>query len=203
MKAQISTLFVDIGGVLLTNGWDHTARLKVARTFSLDFEEFEERHRALFDLFETGKISLKEYLDHTVFYKKQSFSRKAFQDSMLAQSKPYTDMIKLIKEIKNRYGLRIVAVSNEGLELMEYRIKKFALRSFIDVCIASCFVHLKKPDKDIWKLALTTSGAAPQEVFYIEDRPLFVEIAASLGIRGHVHTHYKSTKVKLEKILKG
>lgn len=144
-KKLISTLFLDIGGVLLTNGWDHDSRKRAAELFGLDATEMNERHHLTFDTYEEGKISLDEYLARVVFYCDRRFSQEEFKDFMFAQSRPIPEMIKLVRQIKKAYGLEIAALSNEGRELTMYRVEKFQLREFIDFFISSCFVHYRKP----------------------------------------------------------
>ena len=198
MQSQITTLFLDIGGVLLTNGWDHNSRKRAAETFGLDYEEMSERHHLTFDTYEEGKLSLDTYLDRVVFYKQRSFSREEFKKFMFAQSKPYPDVIKLIRGLKTQYRLRVAAVSNEGRELTLYRVQQFELRTFIDFFVSSCFVHYRKPDEDIYRIALDISQAQSKQVAYIDDRGMFVEIARSLGITGIIHTGYDATRKALE-----
>jgi putative hydrolase of the HAD superfamily len=195
---SITTLFLDIGGVLLTNGWDHNMRRKAAEIFDLDYEELNERHHLTFDTYEAGKLSLHEYLQRVVFYKQRSFSPQEFRDYMFSQSQPYPDMIDLVCNLKERYGLKIAAVSNEGRELTVYRIREFDLGSFIDFFISSCFVHFRKPDEDMYRIALDIAQVPPEKVVYIEDRPMFVQIAKELGIHGIVHTGYESTRAALD-----
>jgi putative hydrolase of the HAD superfamily len=193
----ITTLFLDIGGVLLTDGWDHHARKRAAKNFKLKWADMEERHQLNFDTYEEGKLTLEEYLGRVVFYQKRPFTRAQFRRFMFAQSKPYPQMIELVRKLKGRYGLKIVVVSNEARELNSHRIKKFKLDGFVDSFISSCFVHLRKPDADIFRLALDVAQAAAQQVVYIENTPMFVQIAEGLGIRSILHTDYRSTCAKL------
>jgi putative hydrolase of the HAD superfamily len=195
---EISALFVDIGGVLLTNGWDHNSRQKGAEKFDLNYHDMNERHHLTFDTYEEGKLSLDEYLNRVIFYKERSFSRRTFKDFMFAQSQPYPEMLNLLRDLKRQYRLRIAAVSNEGRELTVYRIRKFELGQIIDFFISSCFVHFRKPDRDIYQMALDVSQISAEKVIYLEDREMFVDEARSLGINGVVHTDYKSTKQALE-----
>ena len=150
----ITTLFVDIGGVLLTDGWVHKYRALAAKTFDLDFKEMEIRHYLNFNTYESGKLGLDEYLKRVVFYEGRKFSFNAFKKFMFSQSKPYPLMINLITKIKAKYGLKIIVVSNEAREINAYWIKKFKLGLFVDSYISSCYVGLCKPDKDIFRLAL-------------------------------------------------
>ena len=193
----ITTLFLDIGGVLLTNGWDHIARRRVAKHFQLDWAEMEERHRLTFEIHEEGKLTFEEYLGRVVFYQKRPFTRAQFRRVMCAQSKPYPEMIELIAQLKVRHGLKIAVVSNEAREVNAYRIRKFKLAGFVDSFISSCFVHIRKPDADIFRLALDIVQAPARQVVYIENTPMFVQIAESLGIRSILHTDYTSTRAKL------
>ena len=196
-KDGIVALFLDIGNVLLTNGWDHAMRQRAAQKFALDYEEMNERHHLTFDTYEEGKLSLAEYLGRVVFYRPRSFSPEDFRDFIFAQSKPKPDMIQLVQELKERYGLKTAAVSNEGRELTLYRVKKFKLSSFIDFFISSCFVHLRKPDEDMYRLALDCAQVEAEQVIYIDDRPMFVEVALALGIHGIHHTDFASTRKAL------
>lgn len=198
MHSQITTLFLDIGGVLLTNGWDHNSRKRAAETFGLDYDEMSERHHLTFDTYEEGKLSLDEYLRRVVFYQERSFSREEFKTFMYAQSKPYPDMIQLIRGLKTQYSLRVAAVSNEGRELTMYRVQQFELRTFVDFFISSCFVHYRKPDEDMYRIALDISQAQLEQVIYIDDRAMFVEVARDLGMTGIVHSGYEATRTSLE-----
>jgi putative hydrolase of the HAD superfamily len=197
-KKKINTLFLDIGGVLLTDGWSRDSRQVAADQFKLDFTDMEARHNLTFDTYELGKLTLDEYLDRTVFFEKRSFTKKEFRDFMFSRSKPFPEMIQFIVGLKKKYGLKIAVVSNEGRELNTYRIEKFDLCDFIDFFISSCFVHFRKPDADIFKVALDIAHVDPAEVIYIEDRPMFVSIADSLGITGIRHIDRKTTAAKLK-----
>jgi putative hydrolase of the HAD superfamily len=194
----ITTLFLDIGGVLLTNGWGHNMRRKAAEIFGLDYEEMNERHHLTFDTYEEGKLNLYEYLNRVIFYQERPFSLEEFRAYMFEQSQPYQEMIDLVCDLKAHYNLKIAAVSNEGRELTIYRIQKFELGKFIDFFVSSCFVHYRKPDADIFRIALDIAQVPPAEVVYIEDRLMFVEVAQSLDIRGIHHTSYDSTRESLE-----
>lgn len=199
-KVTITTLFLDIGGVLLTNGWDRAMRKKAAKTFRLDEEEMNERHHLTFDIYEQGKLTLDDYLDRVVFYRQQPFPREEFKEFMFAQSRPYPEMIELFRRLKSRHGLKIAAVNNEGRELNEFRIREFGLGSCVDFFISSCYVHFRKPDKDIYRIALDIAQTSTEQVVYFDDRPIFVEVAASMGIRGIVHSGYQTTLAALKKL---
>ncbi|HEY8160611.1 MAG TPA: HAD hydrolase-like protein [Methylobacter sp.] len=196
-STAITCLFVDIGGVLLTNGWDHNLRKQAATDFKLDWGEMESRHHLNVNVYEEDKLTLKEYLARVVFHEERPFTPAQFRDFMFAHSQSYPDMIELITQLKIRYGLKIVVISNEAREINEYRIKKFKLDAFVDFFVSSCYVHLRKPDKDIFRLALDITQVPSKQIAYIENTSLFVQVAESLGIRSILHTDYKSTCEKL------
>jgi len=193
----ITCVFLDIGGVLLTDGWDHHARKRAATTFKLEWAEMEDRHHLTFDTYEEGKLTLDEYLSRTVFYKKQPFTRDQFREFMFAQSRPHPEMIELVAQLKVRHRLKIAAVSNEARELNAYRIREFKLNGLVDLFVSSCFVHLRKPDADIFRLALDIAQTPAEQIVYIENTRMFVQIAEGLGIRSILHTDYASTCAKL------
>jgi putative hydrolase of the HAD superfamily len=196
-STEITCLFLDIGGVLLTNGWDHHARKRAAAHFKLELAEMEDRHHLTFDTYEEGKLTLDEYLNRVVFYRKRPFTRAQFRQFMFSQSEPYPEMIELIRKLKAKYGLKIVVVSNEARELNSHRIRRFKLDGFVDAFVSSCFVHLRKPDADIFRLALDIVQTPARQVVYIENTPMFVQIAEGLGIPSILHTDYESTCAKL------
>lgn len=180
---KITTLFLDIGGVLLTNGWDHHARQRAAERFGLDYDDMNERHHLTFDTYESGKLTLGKYLDRVVFDQSRNFSHEEFKEFMFQQSEPLADELDFYCRLKEQHDLVVAAVSNEGRELTEYRVREFDLRKLFDFFVSSCFVHLRKPDEDIYRMALDVSQARPHEVVYVDDRLMFVEVARKMGIR--------------------
>ena len=197
-QAAIPTcLFLDIGGVLLTDGWDHHSRERAATHFKLDWTEMEDRHRLTFETYEEGKLTLDEYLGRVVFCEERAFTRAQFRDFMLAQSKSYPEMIDMVARLKVRHGLKIAVVSNEARELNAHRIREFKLGAVVDFFISSCFVHIRKPDADIFRLALDIAQVPARQVVYIENTPMFVEIAEGLGIRSILYKDYRSTCAQL------
>ncbi len=197
MDNKITTLFTDIGGVLLTNGWDRDARAEAAEKFNLDEEDMQDRHHLTFDTYEVGKITLAEYLHRLVFFERRDFTEDDFKEFMFSKSQPYPNMIKLLRNLKEKYKLKVAVISNEGRELNQYRIDTFKLNEFIDFYVSSSFVHFRKPDADIFKVAIDISQCDIDQSIYIDDRKLFVQVSSDLGLQGIHHTDYESTKQKL------
>jgi len=197
MQKKITTLFTDIGGVLLTNGWDRHARGEASVLFNLDSVDLEERHHLTFDTYEVGKLTLDEYLERIVFFEERNFSYDDFKEFMFKKSLPYPEMIQLICDLKKKYNLKVAVISNEGRELNQYRINTFKLNEFVDFFVSSSFVHFRKPDADIFKVAIDISQSDVETSLYIDDRMLFVQVAEGLGLKGIHHTDYEDTKAQL------
>lgn len=197
---KITCLFLDIGNVLLTNGWGHESRFLAVDKFKLNKAEMEDRHKLTYDTYELGKISLDEYLDRCVFYEKRDFTHEDFKKFMFDQSKKLPGMKENMMLLKNKYNLKIAVVSNEGRELNEYRIRKFKIKELVDFFISSCFVHFRKPDADIFQMALDVAQVNKKEIVYIDDRQMFVDIAKSLGLKGIHHVSLEDTFEKLAKM---
>jgi putative hydrolase of the HAD superfamily len=196
----IEAIFCDVGGVFLTNGWDTGMRKAAAKHFEYDFDDAEKRHRLMYSTHELGKISLDTYLDFTFFNTPQNFTKEQYKEFMFAQSKPLEGMIDIIRNLKAEKGLRIGVVSNEGRELMEYRIKNW-LKDFVDFFCVSAFVGHRKPDPTIFYLATDLAQVAPNKIAYIDDRAEFAEMATDLGLKGLHHTSTESTEKKLRGLL--
>lgn len=196
-KFNINCLFLDIGGVLLTNGWDHLARKRAAIQFKLDWEEMEAGHHLNFETYEIGKLTLDEYLDRVIFHRKRPFTKGEFRDFMFAQSKALSGMRELMGRLKVRYGLKVAVVSNEGLELNAFRISQFKLSGLVDFFVSSCFIHMRKPDSEIFRIALDMAQVPAGQILYVENTPLFAQVAEGFGIHSLVHTDLDSTAAKM------
>lgn len=190
---NLKVLFLDVGGVLLTNGWDRSLREKASEVFQFEEDEMDERHHLTFDTYEIGKISLDEYLRRVLFYKPRSFTPEQIKKFIFEAVQAFPDTIHYLTELKKKYRFRVGMVSNEGRELAVDRVERFQLNDLYDFFIVSSFVHLRKPDTDIYRLALDTAQAPPEKTAYIDDRKLFTEVAETLGIHGIHHTSLDAT----------
>jgi putative hydrolase of the HAD superfamily len=180
--AGISAIFWDVGGVLLSNAWDHTQRAAAMAKFHLDEADFCDRHDMLVSSFERGKISLDEYLERTVFYRKRDFSREEFRHFLLSLSQPYPEALELARRLAKSCRYLMATINNESTDLNAYRIEKFGLREIMSVFVSSCYVGLRKPEEGIYRMALELTQKPPEECCFIDDRPLNLESAARLGM---------------------
>lgn len=179
----IKVLLVDVGGVLLTNGWDTDLRNQAAAHFKIDPEELQQRHEMIFEDFECGKCSFDEYLHHVIFFKKRAFSMDEIKSYIFSTYRPYSKTIHRVKQLKARHHAKLALISNEGREIAEYRFKMFNFHDFVDYFIVSSFVGERKPDPRIYKLALDLCQENPRKVLYLDDREHYFPYARALGIR--------------------
>jgi putative hydrolase of the HAD superfamily len=180
--SKITTLFFDIGGVILSNGWDRGSRRKAADAFHLDWEEFQDRHDLSFPAFDAGQISLEEYLDRTLFYRKRSFTRDDFIKFMYAQSVELPESRAVLDTLTRSAKYFIASINNEPFELNEYRIRTFDLRRNFLAFFSSCYVHLRKPEELIFRVALRVTQQPPDQCVFVDDRPLNLESPRRLGM---------------------
>lgn len=196
--SKIKVLFMDIGGVLLTNGWGHESRQKAAKQFGFDYEEMNSLHNFIYNVFEIGSISLDEYLDTVVFHRSRDFTKEEFKEFMYAQSVELPKMLPWLKNWKRETDLSIFALSNESKELNDYRIDKFELHKVFDGFFSSCYVGARKPDPRIFQKALQIAQVKPNECVYFDDRLMFVNVAKKLGMNTIQHHNFEDTKGILE-----
>ena len=179
---QIRAIFWDVGGVLLTNAWDRAQRERALEQFKLDEAEFDDSHEMVVSSLERGKISLDEYLERTVFYRPRPFAREVFKDYVFSLSQPHADALALARELTNSGKYLMATINNESKDLNLYRIQTFGLREIFSLFVSSCFVGLRKPEEGIYRLALEVTQKPPEECCFIDDRPLNLEAARSMGM---------------------
>jgi putative hydrolase of the HAD superfamily len=197
---EISTIFFDIGGVILTNGWDRDARREAAQAFRLDWEDFQDRHDLSFPAFDAGQITLNQYLDRTLFYRPRSFTREEFTAFMFAQSKEYPDTRAILSALARTGKYLIGAINNEPLELNQYRIEAFQLRHDLQVFFSSCYLNARKPEETIYRIALEVTQRAPESCVFIDDRALNLENPRRLGMNVVHHQNAPQLRKDLQSL---
>ena len=198
--STIRALFWDIGGVLLTNAWDRTERAKAFEKFQLDPDEFHSRHEMIVSSFERGKITLDEYLDRTVFYVPRPFTRDAFRDFMFSLSQPLSERLPFARALAASGKYFMGTINNEARELNLFRIEKFDLRGIFRVFYSSCFVGLRKPERDIYRIALETTQFPADQCCFLDDRAINLEGAAQLGMHTVQVQSLEQMKAELAKL---
>ncbi|MEJ7860194.1 MAG: HAD-IA family hydrolase [Pyrinomonadaceae bacterium] len=181
--AKITHLFFDLGGVCLTNAWDHISRELAAKQFRYDFESSEIRHKTLFEDFETGKISLDRYLDEVIFYQDREFSKNEFVEFLKTQSAAYQSSLDIVKSLAVEKKYCLSTLNNESLELNQFRIDKFGLKQYFTNFFSSCFLGLTKPHSEIYKKVLLITQTAGEQCLFIDDRENNTKAAAECGFQ--------------------
>jgi putative hydrolase of the HAD superfamily len=195
--AEAKAFFFDIGGVVLSNGWDRAARRRAVEEFGLDAEEFEDRHEMVVHGWEMGQITMDDYVRRTVFYRRRPFTRDAFEAFLFGQSREYPEAMALVKQLAASGPWLVAALNNESLELNEYRIQRFGLRNVFSMFLSSCYLGVRKPDEKIYRLALQITQRDPAESVFIDDRDINLEAAARLGMRV---IHYQNPAQLIEEL---
>jgi len=180
---EVTAVFWDVGGVILSNGWDRAARAEAAKKFGLDWEDFQDRHELASPAFETGQITLDTYLQRSVFYRKRAFTREEFVAFIFAQSEEFPESRAILSALAQTRKYLLATINNEPRELNIRRIEQFNLRREFEAFFSSCFVHIRKPDEAIYRLALEVTQRRPEECLFIDDRALNLESARQMGMR--------------------
>ncbi len=198
--AEITTVFWDVGGVILTNGWDREARKRAVAAFHLDFEDFQDRHDLTFPAFDSGQITLNQYLDRTLFYRTRTFTREEFTAFMFAQSKEYPETRELVAKVSRARKYFVASINNEPLELNDYRIEAFQLRRDLQCFFSSCYLHARKPEETIFRIALEVTQRPPEKCVFIDDRPLNLDNPRRLGMHVIHHQNASQTQAELKSL---
>jgi putative hydrolase of the HAD superfamily len=198
--ARFRVLYSDIGGVLGTNGWDSAIRHDACLKFDLSLDEIDKRHQLMFDSFERGFLKFEEYLRWVFFGVPRAFSLETLRDFALSASVPWPENIALLHRVKTANNLKFGLISNEGQGITEYRVNTFGLREIADFMVVSHCVHMRKPDRQIWQLALDLAQVTPDQCVYVDDREMFVDVAAAMGFTAFQHVDLNSTREKFERL---
>jgi putative hydrolase of the HAD superfamily len=193
-------LYSDIGGVLGTNGWDTPLRQRACAFFHVDFDEVDRRHQLMFDSYERGFMRLEEYLRHVFFFTPRDFTLEELRDYVYAGSVGWLENIAFFAQVKRTNGLKLGLISNEGQGITEHRVGKFGLREIADFMVISHCVQLRKPDRQIWQLALDLAQATASESIYVDDREMFVQVAANIGFTAIQHVSLEQTRAEFQRL---
>jgi putative hydrolase of the HAD superfamily len=196
----IRALFWDVGGVLLSNAWDRQQRSKALEHFHVDPDEFQSRHEMVVSSFERGKLTLDEYLDRTIFYRERTFTRRALREFIFSLSEAFPENLAFAQSLANSRRYFMSTINNESRELNDYRIDKFGLCRIFQLFVSSCFVGLRKPERDIYRLALEVTQIPAQQCCFIDDRALNLECAAALGMHTIEMKGLEPLRVELAKL---
>jgi putative hydrolase of the HAD superfamily len=177
-----ATIFFDVGGVLLTNGWDTPTRKRAAEEFGIEYAEFQTRHEMLKTAFETGRLSLDAYVARTVFHRSRMFSPEEFKQFMFAQSQSLGDSLEWVRALAATGKYRLFTLNNESRELHEYRVRAFKLGEIFEASFTSCYLGQVKPDEEIYTNALGMAGCTRERAIFVDDRLLNIEAAVALGL---------------------
>ncbi len=181
--AKVSLLLWDVGGVLLTNAWDHAERRAAAAEFHLDPLELERRHAEVDAAFEAGQMDLAGYLSATVFYSPRSFTPDAFYRAMQRGSQGYEPALACARSLRAGGQYVMAALNNESRKLNEFRATKFHLCDIFHLFLSSCYTGRRKPDPGAYQYALQVTQRTPDEALFLDDRRENVEAADRLGLR--------------------
>lgn len=188
---EVKVVFFDVGGVLLSNGWDRHSRREACQHFDLDWEDFQDRHDFVFTDFETGELTLDGYLLRTVFHRDRPFTSDEFYSFMKSQSEALPESMTLLRELSESGTYLLATLNNESRELNEYRIERFGLRDHFSLFLSSCYLGVRKPEPEIYRMAVDITQQAPERSVFIDDRELNLQCADLAGIRS---VHFRDAK---------
>jgi putative hydrolase of the HAD superfamily len=197
---RFRALYCDIGGVLGTNGWDTKLRKQITDHFGIDPDEIEPRHHLIFDSYERGYMSFESYLEYVFFHAPRAFTLDEVRRYAYNASTAWPENIQFFQRVKRDNQLKLGLISNEGRGITEHRVGKFGLRDLADFMVISHYVHFRKPDLEIWRLALNLAQVTAEESIYIDDREIFADVAREMGFTALHHKSLENTRAELKKL---
>jgi putative hydrolase of the HAD superfamily len=182
--APFDAILFDVGGVMLTNGWDHVERAAVLKHFSLDRTAFEARHEKPYDALERDTIDMYAYLETTIFHEPRTFTPDDFIAVMKSQSVPIpSNAMGVLREISTSCKFLVGVLNNESRLLHEYRMEKYGLEPYLEIQLSSCYLGMRKPDADIYRRAIDIVGRPANRILFIDDRAANAQAARDAGMQ--------------------
>ncbi|HVB39969.1 MAG TPA: HAD-IA family hydrolase [Terriglobales bacterium] len=179
---SIEIAFFDVGGVVLSNGWDHRERARAVERFQLDRAVFEAQHERWAPAMERGAVTLDAYLAQTVFDRPRDFSPADFREFMCSLTEPKPESITVLAQLKTAGRARLATLNNEGRELNEYRIARFELFRYFEVFCSSCYLGERKPDEMFYRRALGIVQMPAAACLFVDDREENLAVPRALGM---------------------
>jgi putative hydrolase of the HAD superfamily len=201
---MIRTVFWDIGGVLLSNGYGRSERAGVYADLQLSMGEIadaEARRDEANWYWERGLIDEVEFFKRTLFYTPRNFMLTDVWASVEAQQRVlHPESIEMLHRMHARRQVRLASLNNESRELNAFRLKRFELRQYFDFCICSAYVHEMKPAAGIYRSALEIGGDKPGEACFIDDNEDNIAAANAAGFVGLHFTSPSALRAQLDSL---
>jgi putative hydrolase of the HAD superfamily len=181
----IRTVFWDVGGVILTNGWDRHQRARVLGRLGVDLVAYEQMHNRANYYWERGLMSAEEFFLQTVLRPnpRLNLTFDILWPQICAQSKVlHAECLDMLSQLRQSGKWRLATLNNESRELNEYRLDNFKLRCLFDYFICSGYVHEMKPAVGIFETAIDISGFPAHTALFIDDKRENCEAAAAAGM---------------------
>ncbi len=168
----------DVMGVVFEVG-DDTNDLLVPFIHNIEKTIPQEKIVELYLEASLGKISAYKFWLGLGFEPQNIESiQRQYLETCLTLDKHFIECIKKIKE----KGYKTALLSNDVLEWSVYLREYHDINKYIDFSFISGDLGIRKPDPEIYKVALRDMVATPSECIFIDDHPDRVDAAAELGI---------------------
>ena len=202
-KAPLSTIQGRHGGTLalravifdygrvLSGPPDPAAHAALLRISSLSADRLDSLYWAGRPAYDTGSLNGQAYWRKLAHEAGLNLSPAAIEELSAWDARMWTTenpaMLAWQLVLKQR-GLLTAIVSNMGDAVLDHMKREFDWLSRFDVLVWSYQVGMAKPDPAIYRYFLEKLGTQPQETLFIDDKPVNVEAANALGIKGLVFT---------------
>ncbi|MBP6882544.1 MAG: HAD family phosphatase [Candidatus Levybacteria bacterium] len=198
---MIKAVIFDVGGVIVSNEMESVYE-DIKGTFGIDTPTFEKAWTELMPLLGTGKITedifWKEFLEIT-HSSKSLPEQSLLSRKYLELTKLNTQTIEIAKKLVDD-GYQIALLSNTIKAHVDIN-SSLGFFEIFDTKIFSNEVGMRKPDPQIFQLALKRLGRLPHEAIFIDDDETYVSAACKLGIIGIIYKNIPQLKSDLTQAL--
>lgn len=196
---MMQAILFDLGNVIVPFEIERTYRAMQADC-GLPVDEIAERIRTsgLYALYESGQLKTDDFFARFRDLLGMRCTLEEFKDIWSALFLPHTTVSEeLVLALKERYRLVLLSNTNE-LHFNWIRPRYPILRHF-DALTLSWEVQAMKPDERIFAAAVANAQCRPEECFFTDDIPRYIEAAQAYGIDAEVFTGEADLRGHLER----
>ena len=189
---MIRTAIFDLGNVLVFFSYPKMIAQAAACT-GLSPGEIERLFfdRRLREIYETGQMSSEELVSHFQSISPRRFSFSELMHALSDIFTPNQELWPVVDQLKEQ-GIRLVLLSNTSECHFNRILADYPICQKFDHLVLSYEVGACKPDLKIYQKALAVAGCKPEECFYTDDIPEFIDGARKAGLPGEIFTSVPS-----------
>jgi|TARA_B100001741_G_scaffold141800_1_gene117137 FMN phosphatase YigB (HAD superfamily) len=182
---MIKTIFFDIGGVLIDI---HPERTYQYLSDSADVEVSMVKESFPWDAHDQYERGIMNNEDWFITYKESlpqpcCLKRSDFWNAWKLLLGEEKNTVNILEALNKQYSIWLLSNTNPK-HIQDEIEKRYLFPSLVNGAVYSFDVGVRKPEKEIYEIAMQRANANPQECLFIDDLLENIQAAKQIGIEG-------------------